>query len=341
MRFKKLVLTLVPQPLHRLIRDVYFALRLLPNALYDYRRYLLWSGMNKSRGTLHSDAARVTLFYHQVEKGLSLRSPRPGFGAPVVSRLIDDIGRFFRDRGVREPGTTGIAALSEYVKFNQRSGVDASAVQARLDRVLQDNEVPEPASNAWEGGVIELRRSDIDVARNSGFAAFFASRHSIRQFSGEPVSFSVVEEAVRIAQKTPSVCNRQSWRVHVVTNKDIRDKVLAIQAGNRGFGEDAGALLVVTCELGCFTEVSERYQAWIDGGMFSMSICLAFHHLGFGTCCLNWSKEYSADKALRTVMPVPKSEQVIMCIAVGGLPDEFRVARSYRPRVDTILTEHS
>jgi len=71
-----------------------------------------------------------------------------------------------------------------------------------------------------------------------------------------------------------------------------------------------------------------------------MSLCLAFHDLGYGSCCLNWSKEPHADKAMRAAAPISPSEQIIMLMAVGTLADEFNVARSYRPHVDHCLFIH-
>ena len=49
-------------------------------------------------------------------------------------------------------------------------------------------------------------------------------------------------------------------------------------------------LLIIAMDLKAFVPAHERYQHWIDGGMFSMSIIYALHSLGLSSCCLNWSK---------------------------------------------------
>jgi nitroreductase len=340
MSYKTVILRLAPGFVHQFVRDVYFALRMLPNYFYDFRRFLVYSGVNKSRGYQAERAARITLFYHQVEKGLSLANPRPGFGMTVIPRLLNDVDAYISAYGLVMPATTALAALQSYVDFNTQAGQDASYVRERLAQIKEKHEGAVAASASWVGGVISLSSSSLAAARAGSFANFFESRFSIRNFAGGVVPEGDIRKAVALSQKTPSVCNRQSWRVHAFSDQSKMQELLEIQSGSRGFSEHVSTVLVVTSELGAFVEVAERYQAWIDGGMFSMSLCLALHDLGYGTCCLNWSKERDVDRALHAAADVPDSEQIIMLIAVGNLPERFNVARSFRPPVDHCLRVH-
>ena len=340
MSYKTLILRLTPSVVHLLVRDIYFVLRMLPNYLYDFRRFLKYSGLNKSRGYQNERAARSTLFYHQVEKGLSLARPRPGFGMQIIPRLLDDVDAYIGTYGITAPAPTAIAALHSYVDFSNRVGHDATYVSNRLAQIEQRHSIATTTRDCWVGGIRHLSRSALQKLRKNSFAELFESRFSIRNFAGGLVPIDDIRRAVGLAQKTPSVCNRQSWRVHAFANTASKEKLLSIQGGNRGFAEQVSTVLVVTAELGCFVEVGERYQAWIDGGMFSMSLCLTLHDLGYGTCCLNWSKERSTDRELHVAGEIPNSEQVIMLIAVGNLPEVFDVAMSFRPAVDHCLRVH-
>lgn len=340
MSYKTAILRLTPGFVHEFIRDVYFSLRMLPNYLYDFRRFLVYSGMNKSRAFQSERAAHITLFYHQVEKGLSLANPRPGFGMTVIPRLLSDVDAYISAYGLVSPATTALAALQSYVDFNCRVGHEASYVCERLGQIKQKHGVSSEDSAAWIGGVTTVSRASLAEARASSFVEFFESRYSVRNFAGGVVPEGDIRKAVALSQKTPSVCNRQSWRVHAFSGAPKMQELLEIQSGSRGFSENVSTVLVVTSELGAFVEVAERYQPWIDGGMFSMSLCLALHDLGYGTCCLNWSKERGDDVRLRNAAKLPPSEQVIMLIAVGTLPEKFDVARSYRPQVEHCLHVH-
>lgn len=338
MSYKTTLLRLTPRWAHRFGRDAYFALRLLPNVLYDTRRFLVHSGLNRSRDHKAEHAARVTLFYHQVEKGLSLASPRPGFGRPVVQRLLQDIEAYVRRHGWEHPATTAVCALRAYIAFNDRAGHDVSAVKAGLARI--EASLPAQALAGAGGGTRPITRDELAAQRQASFAAFFNSRYSIRNFEPGTVPDADIAAAIGVAQKTPSVCNRQSWQVHAYKGRAVIQQLMDIQAGGRGFADNIATLLVVTCDLGQFVEVGERYQPWIDGGMFAMSICLALHDQGHGTCCLNWSKEADADRRMRRAAALPDAAQIIMLIAVGVIPPELDVAYSFRPPVERCLTWH-
>lgn len=338
MALKKLIWRMTPAFTHRWLRNVFFAVHLLPNVWYDTWRYFVYSGMNKSRNYQGEQAARIVMAYHQLEKGLSYAVPRPGFGKEVVVRLLSAVEPFVAKYGFVAPATTALGVFDAYVAFNQASNVDMSALKSRIAKLTKDvdHAVPMPP----EGGAISVNRAELEEKRAKGFKEFFNSRYSVRNFSGHPIPEADIREAVSISQKTPSVCNRQAWMVHAFSKKEEMEQLLAIQKGSRGFGEMASTVLVVTCDLTRFVDVGERYQAWIDGGMFSMSLCLAFHHLGYGTCCLNWSKERGDDIALRKVAAIAPEEQIMMMIAVGTLPEQFNVAYSARRHLDEVLKVH-
>jgi nitroreductase len=190
------------------------------------------------------------------------------------------------------------------------------------------------------GGTMSLLASAVRRDACLDLQSFFRSRHSIRQFGEGSVPRQVIESAVSMAMYSPSVCNRQSWRVHVYTEPQAKASVLSLQNGNRGFGDQAAHVLIVASEIESFASVGERNQCWIDGGMFSMSLIYALHSLGLGTCCLNWSVEKEKDSALRTVAGIPDSQAVIMMIAVGPLPEVLSVARSARRPLNHIVVFH-
>jgi len=258
----------------------------------------------------------------------------------VISELLDDVDAYFSEYGINEPATTAIAALLGYLDFHESINQPMESVRRRVVEVLGKYHISLQQAQSWQGGVLQVSRAALSEDRNTGFKGFFKSRHSVRQFTGGTIAETDIRNAVELAQKTPSVCNRQSWRVHAFFDTKQMADLLEIQSGSRGFGEQASWVLVITCELRSFLGIAERYQPWIDGGMFAMSLSLALHDLGYGSCCLNWSKEPGTDMAMRSAATIPPSEQIIMLMAVGTLPDKFSVARSYRPSVDECLTVH-
>jgi nitroreductase len=164
------------------------------------------------------------------------------------------------------------------------------------------------------------------------------ARHSVRNFEATPVEGDLIRNAVDLALRAPSVCNRQAWRVYALTSSDAIARALTAQNGNSGFGHQLQMLLVVACDLTRFLTIGERNQGWIDGGMFSMMLVLALHSHGLGTCCLNLSLDCQQDMRLREVVPIADHESPVMMIAVGHMPESLSVAQSRRRPVADVLT---
>ena len=332
---QKWVWLVTPNFMHGWVRNIFFILRLAPNFWYDAMRFYRYSGINKSREFRGEQAARITMAYHQLEKGLSYAQPRPGFGVEVVARLFLAIEPYIKQHGLIAPATTALGVLQAYVAFNESVQIDMSTVKARMANISHSQ-----ADINHEGGVIAVSRQYLADEREAGFERFFNSRYSVRHFTGGSVTAAQITAAINIALKTPSVCNRQSWKVHAYSNKAHMQQILNIQSGSRGFGELASSILIITSNLSSFVDVSERYQAWIDGGMFSMSVCLSLHSQGLGACCLNWSKLPVEDTAMHKVANISLQEQIIMLIAVGTLPEQFNVAYSKRKPIEQALQFH-
>jgi nitroreductase len=61
--------------------------------------------------------------------------------------------------------------------------------------------------------------------RSREFAAHMATRRSVRFFSPEPVSFELIENAIRCASLAPSGANQQPWRFVVVQDPEIKRRI--------------------------------------------------------------------------------------------------------------------
>jgi nitroreductase len=303
------------------------------NYIYDLKRFLRWSLVNARSRTQTQLLALITMDYHRIEKGLALREPRLRFGPQVIERLLANLREYQSRYGLDETGHVALNALSAYYKFNAGQGIGDEQLYQAITALREQSVNAENCT--LQGGTIEITKQDIYEATKHDLQKFFELRYSIRQFAPDDVDMNLIEKAVVMAQKTPSVCNRQSAKVYVFSQQEDKQKVLSYQNGNRGFGDQASKVLIVTSDLQHFTSVGERNQCWIDGGMFSMSLVYALHSLGLGTCCLNWSVENNVDQNLRDAAGIPESEAVMMMIAVGHLP--LKVAQSPRKPINDVM----
>jgi nitroreductase len=275
--------------------------------------------------------------YHVIEKALALRSPRPSFGVECAEDLLDGLESYLRRFGVDSLVVTSQKVLGDYLAFQAGDSMITARIAPRVE-AIRTVTARYDATNA-EGGILRKTRTEILRAVGCRRDDFFLSRHSIRHFAPEPATRAQLEHALHLAQRTPSVCNRQAWRVHVYAGSQVA-RVLKHQNGNRGFGDQASHVLLVTADLRWFVTVGERNQCWIDGGLYSMSLILALHSLGLATCCLNMSNDSGADREVRVVAGIPEWEVCIMMIAVGNLPEAFKVARSVRRPIGDVATWH-
>lgn len=70
------------------------------------------------------------------------------------------------------------------------------------------------------GGIYNLNLKDISSKIQCSFDSFSQSRFSIRDFGDSPLEVEKVCAALKLCERTPSACNRQSWRVHVYTENN-------------------------------------------------------------------------------------------------------------------------
>lgn len=340
--FKDILLKNFPSQLYNklsLIKLIPLAARapdVTKNYAYDLRRFLTWSSENynnfKTQTNLQS---LITATYHRIEKGLSLKNPRVGFGQDVIELLVSKLNNYLDCYDCDETVLNSINVLFVYYHFNLEKGLNNEKLYKQL--ISLKERTYSKKQKITSSGFLNVTKKEIHKLAKLNLEGFFSSRYSVRNFTRDEVDISFVQIAVKMAQKTPSVCNRQSSKVYVFSAPEDKVKVLSYQRGNRGFGDQASKILVVTSNLEHFHSTRERYQCWIDGGMFSMSIVYALHSLGLGTCCLNWSVTFSEDQALKRAIEIPDSESIIMMIAVGHLPDEFKVAKSPRKNIDEVM----
>ena len=228
-----------------------------------------------------------------------------------------------------------ISVLDAYREVHRKENFNLSPdLQQALDSLLAD--FP-PADHGK--GHMEMTREQYYAHLESPFPEFSASRHSVRHFNG-PVSLEQIEQAVSLARNAPSACNRQHARVHCICDKEIREKVLSLQNGNRGFGHLADKLLIITADLHDIRWEEERNDLYTNAGIFLMNLCYALHANKVAHCLLNWSVSPLQDIRLRQLVSIPDHETVVCILACGDCPEQFSLAASPRKPVSKILTIH-
>lgn len=323
------------------VRNFYFWLRrgpldqlsMLRAFCSDYARYRKYSyRYNGARKNKENLASVIMKYSHSVEKGFSMPEIRPGYGQAVIVELIKQLEVYdqcgFDKSDVSYKKATSV--LNEYLKYHAEINFDLGPMREII--------LPWTSVSQAIGGYMNLERSELLEKSLGDFENCALSRCSVRSYGAEPVSQDLIREAVQIARKTPSACNRQCWNTYIVQTPELKTKVLALQNGNRGFGDRADFIAIITADMRSFVGAGERYGTYIDGGLYSMSFMYALHYKGIGACPLNWMVEPPADKKLRKLLNLSPSENVIMMISGGHIPAKVRIAKSVRKDVTEQLT---
>ncbi len=319
----------------QLARNILILAKLAACYAYDLFRFaesaLLFSPFRSK------DMARAHLFRlsHALEKGLALPLPRAGFGSAKSVDLIKAVERYVDKFGVDDDTRMCVAVVQEVRQFNARHDIRHEVVE----KALEDVWIRYPGLfTESRHATLSVRKAEIFAALPSNPEEFFCGRHSVRQFDSQGIKPELIERAVRLAQKAPSVCNRQTGKVYCVTDPNKIRETLTFQDGNAGFGDTVGALFVITANLRGFYKIGERNQGFVDGGLFAMSLAYAIHSLGLGACFLNWSVSAKQDWKMRRALRIPRNEVVITMMAVGHLKETFSVATAPRFPIAEALT---
>lgn len=256
--------------------------------------------------------ARIIMNYHSIEKGMTNRKVRFGFGKKAISNLIENL-IYYNKEFASIPSSSyraGIDILKKYIQLHELSNYDVLDLKKQLENLIEYDNLTESYKD-------EITDTEIYNLKNVDFFHFSSARHSIRDFSEKLIEQTELLKALKIADSTPSACNRQPWRVYIFQNRKTINEVLKIQKGLNNYGENLSTLLLVTCDFSYVQGINERNQPYIDSGMYSMNLLYSLQYMGFACCALNASLSEKDEHELREIAQLSSNEGLTMFIAVG------------------------
>ena len=133
------------------------------------------------------------------------------------------------------------------------------------------------------------------------------TRHSVRKFKSDPVEKSLIAEITDAGLYAASGMNRQSPIIIAVTNRELRDRLMKMNAAVMGRdGTDpfygAPVILVVLAKKDAPTHV-------YDGSLVLGNMMLAAHSLGLSTCWIHRAKEEFES---------PEGKQILKDLGITG-----------------------
>ncbi|MDX9840882.1 MAG: nitroreductase family protein [Desulfobulbus sp.] len=172
------------------------------------------------------------------------------------------------------------------------------------------------------------------------FSQLITVRQSVRKYANRPVPEETLDRLVEAVRLSPSASNSQPWRLILVTDSALRDRVARatfsrLVSFNR-FAPQAPVLAVLVVEKPkVITQIGGRLKdrdfPLIDIGIAAAHFCLQAADLGLGTCMLGWFDE----AVIRELLSIPTSRRIGLVITLGYPADDDRL----RPKIRKSVAE--
>ena len=321
----------LPKKLDLFLRNLRALKESFKSYLYDYLRFSKYSIKKTFPDDKTQLQSKIISLYHVLEKGLIMPKTRLGYGNERILQLIQLLKiyktKFNSNSSVHY--NSALKVLISYVDIHSKTKIDTTYIQD----FLRENS----PQNSINGGYYDLDLKLFTEKSKGNFVDLCQIRNSVRNFSDKQVNVVDIKEAIKIAQSSPSTCNRQSSRVYLIEDKSKMEKVLELQSGSRGFADKTDKLLMISYDIKSYQGSGDRNTGYIDSSLFAMTLIYALTFLGIGTVSLNWSKSKELDLKLRQVVSIEKSHNVVFFIGLGHLNKTTKIAVSARPKTEDIL----
>ena len=112
-------------------------------------------------------------------------------------------------------------------------------------------------------------------------------RRSIRKWRDDGIAVEALEELIDVARWAPSSCNRQPWRLLIVSRAEDRKYLAGMYISQNTFWRSAPALALVLVDSNLYPDAQKHY-AYLDAGAFIQNLLLAAEAHGYGGCWIGF-----------------------------------------------------
>lgn len=301
--------------LRYLFKELYLVITLFVSFVMDALFYIKHS-TNIIFNSDGKNDTRILLLIHSIEKGLSFRTKKEGFGKEKISALINLL--FYKSKIKNDDLIVlAINIIDKYFK-DPASSKDHQLREKYCTLV----EITGIITSQELGGVHIVAKPRFSLEYDA-LLEFYKQRRSIREFDKEKIISDLeINNAIEIANTTPTACNRQTSRVYVIKDRSKMHEILNIQLGDQGWGLNASVLFLITGDQSRFGGVYERSQVYIDGGLYAMNFVMGLHAQKIASCYKMYIRDYKIDKKMRNALNIPKEEVPIVLILAGHYREE-------------------
>lgn len=275
---------------------------------------------------------------HSIEKGLSLKKPRQFFGIPKINEMLDLTSKYINlphySMNVVNMALDAVDAYKEY----HSDVLD----DKKLSIIIQKHDklrAKYPSKDNRVAGTLMITHQS-SVTEFDNLYKLVKERHSVRDFSNDPVPMESLRKACKLALHAPSACNRQGTRIYILANgrKRLLENWLS---GIGGFAENIDKYIIITAKISAYRfEEASQFQYAVSSSILIGYLSLALQSLNIGACLIQRPLvRTKLWKELSENLNIPEDEQIVLMIGVGMLKDHYNVPVSNRLNYETIVKE--
>lgn len=167
------------------------------------------------------------------------------------------------------------------------------------------------------------------------FQELISERQSVRRYINKPVEKEKLQALIEAVRISPSACNSQPWKLILVDEPELKDKVAKATFSNpvsfNRFAAEAPVIAVLVIEKAKLiaqigsTIKNQEYPKY-DIGIAAAHFCLQATELGLGTCMIGWFNE----PRIQELLDIPKKRKVGLLITLGYAPDDYKLRKKIR-----------
>jgi nitroreductase len=139
------------------------------------------------------------------------------------------------------------------------------------------------------------------------------NRRSIREYKEKTIESEKLARILEAARLAPTARNQQDWKLILVKNPDIKEKLVELASPHQQFLKGA-PIIIAACALNPDYVMRCGHHAYlIDLAIVLEHIALQAVHEGLGTC---WIGSFDEEKA-KMVLGIPQNIRIVELMSIG------------------------
>lgn len=289
-----------------------------------------YKNLDKRRKT-RSELRRNT---HRIEKGLSMRPRRPIFAKDFIGETVEFFEKATRDykkeRKMVDSSELDWAydVLNEYFDAVDKSDDKVNKLREKFSSLDY-----EPKSDKLKPFKRGNPKSPI---KYDDLLKLALQRRSVRWFKQKPVPREMIDNALLVAEQSPSACNRLPYEFRIFDEPDLVKKIARIPFGTAGYSDNIPTIIVVIGKLENYFSPRDRHLIYIDSALAVTPFMYALETMGLSSSPINWPDFEPLERKMQKALKLSHDERPIMLIAVGYADPEGLVPYSQKKSLDVL-----